>query len=188
MATEKTLVLIKPDGVRRGLIGKIIQRFEDAGLKLIAVKMLWADEELAKNHYFLDEEWAKKVYEKTKTANEKDGKPFPYKDPLEFGKLIQKWNMEFLREGPVIATIIEGPHAIEIIRKMIGHTEPRQASPGTIRGDFAMIESYEVANTKERVLRNLVHASDSSETAKREIALWFSKKEIYDYKTIHESY
>ena len=100
---------------------------------------------------------------------------------MTFGALIQQWNVNFLREGPVVALVTEGPHAIEIIRKLVGTTEPRQASPGTIRGDFAMIESYAVANTKQRVLRNLVHASDSAETAAREIALWFTKEELYSY-------
>ena len=179
---EKTLVLIKPDGVARGLIGKIISRFEDAGLKIIAMKMIWADEKLAENHYFLDNDWAKNVYEKTKKTRESAGEPFPFKDPIAYGKLIQSWNKNFLKEGPVIAMVIEGPHAVEIVRKMVGATEPRQASPGTIRGDFAAIESYALANDKERVLRNLIHASDSQQSAQREIELWFAEKEIHSYK------
>ena len=179
---ERTLVLIKPDGVVRNLIGKIITRFEDAGLKIIGMKMFWADEEFAKQHYVLDEEWAKNVFMKTKTTHEKEGGKFPYKDHMEFGSLIQKWNVDFLRECPVVAIVLESPHAIEIVRKMTGATEPKQAVPGTIRGDFATIESYAVANQKERVLRNLIHASDSEENAKREIALWFSPKELHPYK------
>ncbi len=179
---ERTLVLIKPDGITRNLVGKIISRFEDTGLKIIAMKMVWVDEDFARKHYILEEEWAKNVFMKTKTTHEKDGKKFPYKDHMEFGSMIQKWNMDFLREGPVVALILESPHAIEIVRKMVGSTEPRQAAPGTIRGDFATIESYAVANKKERVLRNLVHASDSEENANREIALWFSQKELHSYK------
>ena len=104
--------------------------------------MVWASEDLAKNHYFLDEQWAKNVYEKTKAAYEKEGKKLEYQNHLDLGKTIQKWNMEFLREGPAIAIVLEGPHAVEIVRKMVGSTEPRQASPGTIRGDFAAVESY----------------------------------------------
>lgn len=181
MVKERTLVLVKPDGVARGLIGKIIVRFEESGLKLIGMKMVWADEKMAKAHYPLDEEWAKKVFEKTKITYEKEGKPFNYKNPIEFGSLIQKWNMSFLCEGPVVAMVMEGPHVIEIVRKIIGPTEPRQATPGTIRGDFAMFESYAVANTKARVLRNLVHASDSEENAKKEIALWFKNSELHNY-------
>lgn len=181
MKTERTLVLVKHDGVVRGLIGKIISRFEEAGLKVIAMKMIWADEKLAKNHYQLDEQWAKNVFEKTKTTQEKEGKKFPYKDHMEFGSLIQRWNIDFLKEGPVVAIVIEGPHSVEIARKIVGHTEPRQALPGTIRGDFASIESYAVANEKARVLRNLVHASDSPENAQREIALWFKESELHHY-------
>jgi len=186
MTTQQSLVLIKPDGVKRCIIGRIISRLEETGLKICAMKMIWADENLAKNHYRLDKEWANNVFNKTKTTHEKEGKTFPYKDPLEFGKTIQSWNMNFLREGPVVAMVIEGPHAIELIRKIVGPTEPRQAAPGTIRGDFASIESYAVANNKERVLKNLIHASDSEENGKREIALWFSPNEIHSYNNIHD--
>ena len=142
MVIEKTLVLIKPDGVVRGLIGEILSRFEKTGLKIIGMKMVWADEKLAKEHYKLDETWAKGMYERTKKTKEAENQPFPYKDHMEYGTMIRDWNAEFLQEGPVIAFVLEGPHAVEIVRKMIGSTEPRQAPPGTIRGDYAMIESY----------------------------------------------
>jgi nucleoside-diphosphate kinase len=181
-AIERTLVLIKPDGVVRSLVGEILSRFEKTGLKIIAMKMVWADEELAKKHYVLDEQWAQNVYDKTKKTRESEGQPFPYKNALEYGRMIQGWNASFLREGPVVAIVLEGPHVVEIVRKMVGSTEPRQASPGTIRGDYAMIESYALANDKSRVLRNLAHASDSPETAEREINLWFTKKEVHSYK------
>jgi len=164
MEKEKTLVLIKPDGVSRSLVGKILTRFEELGLKIIAIKMVQADKKLAEKHYPLDKEWAKNVYQKTKTAAEKESKPFKYKDPIEFGKLIQSWNISFLQENPVVATVIEGPHAISTVKKVVGHTEPKQATPGTIRADYASLESYDLANSKGRVLRNLVHASDSKET------------------------
>jgi nucleoside-diphosphate kinase len=182
---ERTLILIKPDGVKRGISGKIISRFEDAGLKIIAMKMVWADKELAKNHYFLDEEWAKSVYQKTKDNYEKEKKSFPYKNHMEIGERIQGWNINFLVEGPVIAIVLEGAHAVELVRKIVGNTEPRSSAPGTIRGDFASVESYPGADAKKRVLRNLVHASDSVENAKREINLWFSPEELHsDYKTL----
>ena len=174
--------MLKHDSISRNLVGKIITRLEEIGLKIIALKMIWPDEQLAKNHYFLDEEWAKAVYDKTKVSYEKDKKSFPYKDHMEFGKQIQSWNMNFLREGPVIAMIMEGPHAIEIVRKVVGSTEPKSSAPGTIRGDFAMIESYAIADKKNRVLRNLIHASDSVKSADREISLWFNTKEIHNYK------
>lgn len=178
---ERTLVVLKPDTVARNLVGEIITRFERTGLKITGMKMVWVDEAFAKKHYFLDEQWAKNVYDKTKKTKEANNEPFPYKDHMEYGGMIQGWNATFLREGPVVALVFQGPHAVEIVRKMIGSTEPRQATPGTIRGDYAMIESYTLANTKERVLRNLVHASDSPETAEREIALWFTKQELHNY-------
>ncbi len=181
MVIEQTLVLLKPDALQRSLIGQIITRFENAGLKIISMKMLQADEELAKKHYRIEEKWAKQVYEKTKASYEKEGKKIPYKDHNETARAIQKMNMQFLREGPVIAIALEGPHAIEIVRKMVGLTEPRQAAPGTIRGDFAIVESYMLADSKKRVLRNLIHASDSIENAKREISLWFDNSELHNY-------
>jgi len=186
MIIQKSLVLIKPDGVKRCIIGRIISRLEETGLKICAMKMIWADENLAKNHYKLDEEWAKNVFNKTKASYEKEGKKLPYKDHMDLGLTIQKWNMNFLKEGPVIAMVIEGPHAIELIRKIVGSTEPRQAAPGTIRGDFASIESYAVADNKKRVIKNLIHASDSEENGKREIALWFSPNEVHSYKNVHD--
>ncbi len=178
---QQTLVLIKPDGVTRGLIGKIIQRIEDIGLKIIAMKMVLPNEQLAKAHYKLDEEWAKKAYEKTKAVYDKENKPFPYKTPMEIAETIQERSIKFLKENPVIAMVVEGPGAIEIIRELTGNTEPRQALPGTIRGDLAKTESYRIASEKQRVLRNLIHASDSKETAEYEIPLWFKPEEIYDY-------
>jgi nucleoside-diphosphate kinase len=183
---ERTLVLLKPDSVKRHITGKIISRFEDTGLKIIGIKMAWANEELAKEHYQLDEEWAKNVYDKTKAVYEKEGKKMEYQNHLEWGGIIQKRNMEFLREGPVIAIILEGPHAVELVRKMIGSTEPRSAMPGTIRGDFASVESYPVADANSRVARNLVHASDSVKNAEREIRLWFRPEEIYMHKTVYD--
>jgi len=181
MVVEQTLVLMKPDAMQRNLIGKIITRFEDAALKIVGMKMVWASEDLAKKHYFLDETWAKNVYDKTKAAHDKEGKKLPYKDHMDLGKTIQNWNIKFLREGPVLALVLKGPHAIEIVRKMVGATEPRQAAPGTIRGDFAIVESYALADAKTRVMRNLIHASDAVETAKREISLWFDNEELHDY-------
>lgn len=186
MEKERTLVLLKPDTVKRSLVGRILMRFEDAGLKMVAMKMVWADESRAQNHYHLDEEWAKKTYQKSKDAYDKDGKKFPYKDHMDLGKTIQKWNMTFLTEGPVIAMVLEGYHAIELVRKMIGPTEPKSAPPGTIRGDFASVESYAVTDGQGRVLRNLVHASDAPKTAEREIALWFNPEEIHTYTTLHD--
>ncbi len=182
MVIEQTLVLLKPDAVGRNLIGKIISRFEDAGFKIAGMKMVWASEEHAGKHYQLDEEWARKLYERTRAAYEKEGKKLDYKDHLHIGNEMRERNMRFLQESPVVALVIEGPHAVELVRKMLGHTEPRQALPGTIRGDFATVDSYLLADAKRRPTRNLVHASDSVENAKREIGLWFNPEEVHDYK------
>ncbi|MDO8459552.1 MAG: nucleoside-diphosphate kinase [Nanoarchaeota archaeon] len=182
MEIEKTLVLIKPDGVQKAIVGRIISRFEETGLKIIGMKMVWVDEEFAEKHYPLDEVWAKNVYDKTKKVYDSSGKKMKQDNHIEFGKTIQKWNMNFLKEGPIVAIVLEGPHAIDLVRKMIGATEPRQAAPGTIRGDFASVESYILADAKERAVRNLLHASDSVEGAKREIDLWFSEFEIHNYE------
>lgn len=182
MEKERTLVLFKPDAVQRGIVGEILSRFEKVGLKLIGIKMVHCTKEFAEQHYPLDEEWAKEVYRKSKEKHDEIGKELRFKDHTEMGKSIQKWNMDFLCESPVIAIVFEGPHAIEITRKMVGTTEPLQSSPGTIRGDFASIESYPLSDAKNRVLRNLIHASDSTKTAEREIALWFSESELFEYK------
>jgi nucleoside-diphosphate kinase len=179
---EQTLVLIKPDGVQRGLIGNIIQRFEQAGLKILAMKMHHADPILAKKHYPLNEKWAKQAYEKTLKVYKEQNKTMHYKNHLEMGKALQSQLAVFLQESPVIALILEGPHAIQLTRKIVGSTEPRQAAPGTIRGDLASIESYSVADEKKRAVRNLIHASDSLETAKKEISAWFMNEEIHSYQ------
>lgn len=187
MKPERSLVLIKPDAIKKSIIGKIINRLEETGLKMVGCKMVWVDKEFAKNHYAFDEKWAKKAFEKTLLSYQKMKKPMPYKSYKKLGKTIQKWNMNFITEGPVIAIIWQGHHAVEIIRKIVGLTEPMQSPPGTIRGDFASIESYDLANPKNRALRNLIHASDSTKNAKREIALWFDAEEIHsDYKILND--
>ena len=181
MRNEQTLVLIKPDGVKKGIIGKIIARLEDIGLKVCAMKMIWPDDNIVEKHYPLEEEWTKAVFEKAKDSAEKEGRKFEHEDPLKFGKTIQSALRSFIKESPVIAIVIKGPHAVEIVRKMVGHTEPKQAAPGTIRGDFISIESYKIADAEKRAVRNLIHASDTKENANREIELWFSKEEIHNY-------
>lgn len=172
---EKTLVLIKPDGMQRNLSEKIISRFEKTGLKITAKKTIQADESLAKNHYPLDEDWAKNVFKKSKASAEKEGRIMEFNNYMEMGKEIQLRLVNFLTESPVTALVLEGEKAVEVVRKLIGHTEPKQAPKGTIRGDFASEESYQKADKEKRAIRNLVHASDSKKSAEREIALWFPK-------------
>jgi nucleoside-diphosphate kinase len=179
MEIERTLVLIKPDGVNRNLSGKIIDRFENSGLNIKAMKLVQASIDIVKNHYPLNEEWAKSVFNKTKIAYEKMNRPMEYKGHLELGKIIISRLQKFLLQGPVVAIIIEGENAILKVREMVGHTEPKQASPGTIRKDFAPNESYELADGENRALRNLIHASDAQDTALREINVWFKPEEIH---------
>ena len=167
---ERTFVMIKPDGVKRALVGDIIKRFENIGLKLVGMKMNWVNEEFAKKHYPLDEEWAKAVFEKSKSGAEKSGKPFNHNNHLEFGKFIQKKNMDFLIDGPVVAMVWEGLDAITTIRQLVGVTKGREAEGGSIRGDFAMSQS-----------NNLIHASDSVEGAEKETGLIFKKTELFAY-------
>ena len=160
MEKERTLVLIKPDGIVRHLSGKVISRFEDAGLKILGMKMVWVDEKFAGQHY-------------DKSISERHG------DRVRNGLI------KYIKEGPVIAMVLEGVSAIEVVRKITGSTYPSSSPPGTIRGDFAHI-SKDYANTNEINVRNLIHASANPEDAQREIPLWFSPKELHSYKTVHD--
>jgi nucleoside-diphosphate kinase len=178
---EKTLVLIKPDGIQQKLVGRIISRFETAGLRVVGMKMAWSDESKAREHYPLDEEWARAAFGKTKDSAEKNNEEFNFKDSMEFGKFVQDGLVEFIQENPIVALVLEGSHAIEVVRKMVGATEPRSAAPGTIRADFASVESYPNANNQGRAVRNLIHASDSVENANKEIKTWFDENEVHDY-------
>jgi len=187
--TEQSVVLIKPDGVKRGLVGEILSRFEKAGLKLVAMKMVWIDKDLAFRHYGVNEEWFENVGKKVKEFYAQQGL-----DPGEqvmkmsnqkIGKLVQKWNVDYLTEGPVVAMLIEAPGAIEIIRKIVGSTYPQTAAPGTIRGDYSF-DSPLLSNTKKRSVHNLIHASGNAKDAEFEKQLWFKKDEIHSYKRVEE--
>lgn len=182
---EQTLVVVKPDGVQRGLIGEIIKRYENVGLKLVAMKMLVPDEAHIEAHYTLDPNWRKVTGEKTIESYKKKGLKPPSEDPLEITAKILANLKKYLASGPVVAMVWEGAHAASIIRKITGGTEPLTSDVGTIRGDY-VLDSYTMADTDTRAVRNLVHASGSSEEAKAEIAHWFNSKEIIDYRVIHE--
>jgi len=186
---EQTLVLIKPDAIKRGVAGEIISRFEKSGLKITAVKMVHATRELAEKHYPTTNEWLIKVGKNTLSDCDKYGidvkANFGTEDPKTIGKKVWEWNLEFLMSGPVLALILEGNHAIENVRMMVGMTIPTLAVPGTIRGDYSL-ESTISANAKGRAVYNLVHASGSHDEAKREINLWFKPSEIFKYKRLEE--
>ena len=178
---ERTLAIIKPDGIQRSLIGEIIGRYEQIGLKLVAMKMMTPTAELISQHYTLDPEWRVKTGLKSiKGYTDKGLKP-PHSDPLKVTEIILKNLTKYLTEGPVIAMVWQGAHAVEIIRKLTGGTEPLTSDVGTIRGDF-VLDSYRMSDTDGRAIRNLVHASGSVKEAEDEIAHWFKKGEVFEYE------
>lgn len=155
---EKTLVLIKPDGVQRGIVGEVLQRFERVGLKIVAMKMIHIDKEFAKKHYAAHVE---KAF-------------YPGLEAL-------------ITMGPVVAMVFEGIDAVALVRKMVGATEPKSAAPGTIRGDYAHV-SYGYADEKGISIKNVIHASGDKEDAEKEVKLWFTEDEIYDYEGVHDKH
>ena len=179
------MVLIKPDGVQRGLVGEIIGRFERAGLKLTAIKMVHPETEDVDKHYALTEEWMKGVYDKAKAKYDAAGEKFPYADHVAYGTEIKKELMDFLVSAPVIAMVWEGDAAVALVRKLVGATEPAGAAPGTIRGDLAH-DNYALSNGQNRPLRNLIHASGNVAEAANEIKVWFSDTELYKYEHVND--
>ncbi|MBT4277718.1 nucleoside-diphosphate kinase [Candidatus Falkowbacteria bacterium] len=182
---EKTLVIIKPDGIQRTLIGEIITRYERTGLKLMGLKMVIANEDRVEKHYTIDPEWVRKVGEKSIVSYDNKGIEPPSRDPEELGGHVLRRLKKYITSGPVIAMIWEGNQAVGIVRKITGGTEPLTSDVGTVRGDFT-IDSYEIADTDDRPIRNLIHASGTLDEAKKEIALWFKKEEIFDYRLVQE--
>lgn len=189
---ERTFVMIKPDGVYRGLIGDMINRFEKAGLKVIAMKMLVPSEQQARDHYpTSDEAWVRNIGKNTHRGFEEveglDVKEIMgTEDELEIGQEIIKGFIDFLRSGPVVCMVVEGISAIQMIRKLLGSTLPFMAPVGTIRGDYS-VDNPIVANVQSRPIHNLAHASGSVPEAEREIALWFNESEIFDYTLSSEA-
>jgi nucleoside-diphosphate kinase len=156
---ERTLVILKPDAVARGMAGRILQRFEDASLKIIGMKMRWLDADFTRKHYFdLEERLGAAVYNAT---------------------------AGFMQRGPVIAFVLEGEDAVATVRKLVGVTYPNEAQPGSIRGDFAH-QSKAVATATGKPVANLVHASGNRDEAKYEVDLWFDESELYGYRTAAE--
>lgn len=159
---EKTLIILKPDAVQRGLVGEILARFERAGLKIVGMKMVHPDKEHYHDHY--------ETIGKLKTRRGED---------------VYERNAAFMMSGPVVAVALEGVEAAELVRKMVGDTEPKSAQPGTIRGDYAHM-TYAHANKFGGGLPNVIHASGDAEEAAEEVAHWFTDAELFDYKTAHE--
>ena len=162
MGIEQTLVLIKPDGVARGLIGEVIKRFEQRGLKVVALKLTKINKDYAKKHYTED-------------------------ITVRRGEKVRTMLLEYITSGPIVAMIIEGVDAIENVRKLVGSTESKAALPGTIRGDYSHV-SYAHADEKNIPIKNLIHASGNKEDARNELALWFSIDEVQGYKRTDEEH
>lgn len=182
---ERTLVIIKPDGIQRSLMGEIIGRYEAVGLKLVGTKMLVPTAAHIEAHYTLDPNWRRVTGEKTIKGYKDKGLTPPSEDPLEITAKILANLQKYMTSGPVVAMVWEGAHAVKIVRKITGGTEPLTSDVGTIRGDF-VLDSYQMADTDNRAVRNLIHASGSVEEANAEIAHWFKPEELIDYRVIHE--
>jgi nucleoside-diphosphate kinase len=182
---ERTLVIIKPDGIQRTLVGEIIQRYERMGLKLVGLKMCVPTSEHVEKHYTLDPEWRRLTGEKRLKAFEAAGETPWTTDPLEITKIVLEKLKAYLTSGPVVAMVWQGAHAVEIVRKITGGTEPRTSDVGTIRGDY-VLDSYLMADMDGRSVRNLVHASGTVKEAEPEIAHWFKKEELVDYKLMQD--
>jgi nucleoside-diphosphate kinase len=182
---ERTLIIIKPDGVQRTLVGEIIKRYERMGLKLVAIKMLVPTEEHVEQHYTLDPQWRKVTGEKTIKSYQEKGLEPPSMDPFEITAKILANLKKYITSGPVIAMVWEGAHAVEIVRKVTGGTEPLRSDVGTIRGDF-VLDSYQMADKDSRAVRNLIHASGTVGEAEMEIKHWFSEQEIVNYRLVQE--
>jgi len=161
---ERTLVVFKPDAVQRGVVGEILARFERAGLKIIGMKMVRPD----KDHFFHHYETIGKVVSRR-------------------GQKVFDNTLDYVMAGPVIATVLEGVEAVDLVRKMVGVTEPKGAAPGTVRGDYSHI-NYAHADAANIAIPNLVHASGDADEAKQEVAHWFSEAELFDYKLVHEHF
>ncbi len=181
---ERSLVIIKPDGVQRSLIGEIIRRLERTGLKFTAMKLTVLNEENLWKHYNKNDEWFEKKGGNILKEREAKGLPVE-KSAIEYGKDILRHLIAFMTSGPVIAVVIEGNQATGIVSKIVGGTEPLTSDIGTIRGDLT-IDSYALSGIDGRAVRNLVHCSESPEEAEREIKLWFKEDEIFKYSLIQD--
>lgn len=185
---ERTYLMIKPDGVKRGLIGEIISRVEKRGLKIIALEMVHATKDQIDEHYPKDDAWLKRIGEKTLKNYATYGldiKKLGTDDPKQIGLMVRGWLLDFLTSGPMVKMVVEGIHAIAMIRKLAGKTLPSESELGTIRGDFS-IDDATAANADQRAIHNLVHASETPEESNHEIHFWFAADKIYDYKRAEE--
>lgn len=192
MTVEQTLIFVKPDGVKRGFVGEIIKRFEDAGLKLIACKMVSPEKEHFHKHYNSKDPARLKLWgEKTMKSYEKFGKnvkdDLGTDDPMLLGKMISGWLMDYVTSGPIVVMIWKGENAVQKAMTLAGPTMPTDAPKGTIRGDFSK-DSAVIANAQKRGVKNLIHVSTSIEEANFEKTLWFTPSELHEYKRTGENF
>lgn len=179
---ERTLIILKPDTIQRAIVGEIISRFEKVGLKIVGMKMMIPEMELLKKHY--PDALIPIVGNKTK--EDWDAQGLKYSETVEeLGEMIVTATRKFMQEAPVIAMVLEGGHAVQIVRKMVGSTGPKDSAPGTIRGDYAHL-SLGRASLKKKGAANIVHASGTVEEADTEIAMWFNEGELFTYEAVHE--
>lgn len=181
---ERTFVIIKPDGVQRGLIGEIVKRYERTGLKLVGLRFGVAEEKKFWEHYNKDDAWFLKKGTKIVEDKKASGQTIT-KEAIEYGKDIIGQLVKFMTSGPVLMMVWEGNQAAAVIKKITGDTEPSSSDVGTIRGDLTM-DSYGIAAVDDRAVRNLIHCSENAEEGKREVALWFTDAELTDYRLVTE--
>ena len=181
---SRSLVIIKPDGVVRHLVGEIVSRFERKGLKIVGMKMIHATAAQAQDHYAATEEWYKSNGERTYQGYIDKGQT-PPGTPRELAENVQRKLVGYLGAGPAVYMVLEGAHVIETVRRMRGATNPQSADVGTIGFDFT-VDSYELGDAGDWAIRNIIHGSDSPESAAREIPIWFAENELFEYKTMLE--
>lgn len=181
--------MVKPDGVKRGLAGEIIRRIEQRNLKVIALQMFQPTKQQIDDHYPKDEKWIARLGEKTLTTYAKYGynavEELGTEDKLEIGKMVRTWLVDYMTSAPLVKMVIEGVHAVDMVRKISGNTMPAIAEMGTIRGDFSA-DSAAAANKDKRAVHNIIHASETAEEAEYEIAHWFKSGEVHSYKRAEE--
>ena len=182
---EMTLVIIKPDGVQRALVGEIISRFEKVGLKIVTMKMVVASVDQVEEHYTVNPDWKKNVGLKNIESYSNKGLAPPSNDPEVLSDMVLTNLKKYITSGPVVLLVLQGAHAVALVRKIIGGTEPLSSDVGTIRGDY-VLDSFEMADGDGRAVRNLIHASGSRDEAEAEIKVWLDESELLRYGIISD--
>lgn len=181
---ERTLALIKPDGVQRSLMGEIIRRIERTGLKFVAFKLLVPNREQLVAHYNKDDAWFAAKGARVVADRKLHNLPVD-KDAMDYGREIIDLIVNFMTAGPVLAFVVQGNESVAVVKKLVGATEPKTSDVGTIRGDFT-VDSYDHSSVQNRAVRNLIHCSESPEEAERELKVWFKPEEIVKYRLLQE--